>query len=254
MDQNLTQEEQEQLIVAFRFLGEARMSTYRNACDGSDFAAMALYEWNLRISAAFQEILMTLEVALRNAIDEQLSVWNQDQSGNFRNQGRLFTRSWIENPATPLHGMMQDAIAEATRQAVAASGRRQKDHPRRKVKPTHDDVLSQISFGKWTSLMPYGTNGRLKATRYTALWEESLAQVFPHAPQGDRGMRDVAARLHRLHHLRNRIAHGENILSAQPEHRLIDAFFIVKYMDPALGDWLMKISRVRAVSKQRPRD
>lgn len=254
MDQIRIQEEQNQLLVAFKFLGEARISTYRNACDGSDAAAIALYEWNLRISAAFQEILMTLEVALRNAVDAQLSAWNQAQSGNGRNQGRLFTGSWIENPATPLHSMMQDAIAEATRQAVAASGRRQKGHPRRRVKPTHDDILAQISFGKWSALMPYGANGRPRAIKFQALWEEALSKAFPYAPRGEQGARDLSARLHRLHHLRNRIAHGENILSAQPEHRLVDVFFLMKYMDPALGEWLMKISRVRAVSKQRPKN
>ncbi|TDU30527.1 hypothetical protein EDF61_101488 [Arthrobacter sp. JUb115] len=77
-----------------------------------------------------------------------------------------------------------------------------------------------------------------------------MLKAFPYASQG---ARDRSARLHRLHHLRNRIAHGENILSAQPEHRLVDVFFLMKYMDPALGEWLMKLNRVRAVSKQRPK-
>lgn len=253
MNQHLSQEENEQLAIVLKYLGAARIATYRNACDGSNASSIALYEWNLQLSAAFQEILLTLEVALRNAIDEQLSSWNQAQSGNTRNQGRSFTEDWIADPAIPLYGMTQDALAEATRQANAASGKRQRTHPRHRIPPTHDDILAQISFGKWTALMPYNYRGRPRGVEYKALWEEALFKAFSYAPAGERGMRDVSSRLHRLHHLRNRVAHGENILSAEPEHRLIDALFLMKYIDPALGDWLMKISRVRAVAKQRPK-
>lgn len=195
---------------------------------------------------------MVLEVALRNAIDVQLASWNKAQSGNARNQGRLLTEDWIANPATPLHRIMRDALAEARRQANTAAGRRLPDHPRFGTSPNHDDVLAQISFGKWPALMPYGSGGRRKGRPHVALWEEALIDAFPHAPADERGKRDVSSKLHRLHHLRNRIAHGENILSAQAEHRLVDALFLSRYIDPALGDWIMKLSRVRTVFRERP--
>ena len=252
MDEIFTSKDKNRIEVALRFLGEARLSTYRHASDGSDSSVRALYEWNLRLSAAFHEVLMLVEVAIRNVFDENLSTWNLAQSGNSRNQGRIFSRSWIEEPATPLRGMMQHAIAEAKRQAAATAGRRHGSHPTRQTPPTQDDILAQVSFGKWASLMPYDSNGQPKSVKFRLLWDEALANGFTGAPRIDKVAQDVSGRLHRLHHLRNRIAHGENILAVLPGQRLLDAFFLMKYIDPSLAEWLMALNRIRTVSRDRP--
>ncbi|MEA9984121.1 MULTISPECIES: hypothetical protein [Subtercola] len=57
-----------------RHFAEARLRHYLTECDGDHDAAMQLYEWNTAISAAFWESLSFLEVALRNAVDRQMTI------------------------------------------------------------------------------------------------------------------------------------------------------------------------------------
>lgn len=57
---------------------------YMQACRNDPGREIQLYEWNLQPGSAFQECMMTLEVLVRNAIDEQLRPWtvakNQNQN------------------------------------------------------------------------------------------------------------------------------------------------------------------------------
>ncbi len=53
------------------WLSGPRFQAYRQACDGDHDKAVALYNWNAEVSAAFMEVLYHLEVLLRNAIDRQ---------------------------------------------------------------------------------------------------------------------------------------------------------------------------------------
>lgn len=52
--------------------GSAGLVHYLTECSSDQQRAMALYEWNAAISAAFWESLSYLEVALSNAIDRQM--------------------------------------------------------------------------------------------------------------------------------------------------------------------------------------
>jgi hypothetical protein len=52
-------------------MGSSRFQRYLIAREGNHLDALALYEWNVKVSAAFLEILCHLEVLLRNAIDRQ---------------------------------------------------------------------------------------------------------------------------------------------------------------------------------------
>lgn len=56
-----------------RAISAPRMSTYRRAAANDDHA-WALYRWNVELSAAAAPLVADLEVALRNAINEQLCV------------------------------------------------------------------------------------------------------------------------------------------------------------------------------------
>lgn len=54
-------------------LSPPRFGPYLAQCHGDAEDAEALYTWNAEISAAMWEPLSLLEVALRNAIDRQMS-------------------------------------------------------------------------------------------------------------------------------------------------------------------------------------
>jgi len=70
-------------------LSAARMSTYRHYT-ASDDDALALYRWNILAAGAASETLGLVEVAVRNAIDRELRLWN---AANPNAHGRQFYAS-----------------------------------------------------------------------------------------------------------------------------------------------------------------
>jgi len=54
-----------------RWLGGPRFRAYLEVTAGEHARAVALYNWNAEISAAFLEVIYHLEVLMRNAIDRQ---------------------------------------------------------------------------------------------------------------------------------------------------------------------------------------
>src|SRR4051794_19416028 len=100
---------------------------------GSRYAdAVALYEWNVRVSAAFLEILCHLEVLLRNAIDEQFPATERHTALSISDPG-----VWLCDPAT--------LTIESREKVIDAIGRLQRERKR----PTRDRVIASLSFGFW---------------------------------------------------------------------------------------------------------
>lgn len=153
---------------------------------------------------------MILEVAVRNAIDEQLKPWNKDQGRNVNNSGFDFTDEWIAHPAIPLHGLMSAHSKNAQSYAQTARGKRPPHHPRKRAPISHDDLLAQLSFGTWTSILPNPNRPRV-STPKIRIWEEAIVYAFPKADPGDAGIRQVCEPLKRLHNLRNQVRHGINV-------------------------------------------
>lgn len=214
--------------------------------------ATDLYEWNLRIGAAFQEVMMLMEVTMRNAIDAQLRPWNVAQSGNTHNPGVTFTEEWIAHPALPLHGLMASHHKKANDYAKAARAKRPPQHPRKKAPISHDDLLAQLSFGTWPSILP-DPNRPDASIPKRRLWDEAIAQAFPKADPGTSGIKQVSVPLKRLHNLRNRVAHGELLLDVNVQARFSDVLRVLAFIDQELADWCVDVSRVRAVGKERPK-
>jgi hypothetical protein len=156
-------------------LSAARFAPYLAKSNGDTAAALRLYWWNLEISAAFHFPLHCIELALRNALHSRLC--------------DAFSRDdwWAAAPLTS-NGLLK--IAEA-RSAIARLGIR-------KICP--DDLVAQLTFGFWVSL--------ISSKYHRTLWIPALHRAFPHGP----------ASRHSLHRdfqyvltLRNRIMHFEPI-------------------------------------------
>jgi hypothetical protein len=80
-----------------RWLGRSRFQRYLKARDNRHLDAVALYEWNAQVSAAFLEILCHVEVLLRNTIDRQSPVTDPQAllsilDSRLREVGRKSTR------------------------------------------------------------------------------------------------------------------------------------------------------------------
>ncbi|MCK9900665.1 hypothetical protein MXD63_11315 [Frankia sp. Cpl3] len=85
-------------------LSAERLDPYERTCNHDLERAVALYEWNSSINAAFHEALGLFEVVLRNALHDQPTLWHQRQ----RRPGR-----WYDDPAGILEAHRRQDVADA---------------------------------------------------------------------------------------------------------------------------------------------
>lgn len=81
-----------------------RWRTYLSYAKGNHQLALDLYEWNLRAAAATHTVLSVVEVALRNAIDRSLRVWNP-------------VSEWTLDPGPVLCNLCDDDLTRAKKHA-----------------------------------------------------------------------------------------------------------------------------------------
>ena len=93
----------------FKCLHASRLAHYRVVAGGQDADALALYEWNIELAAALQDPLGIVEVAVRHAIDTQLSAWAQQHVSD---------PDWINHIAPHSASVSTRGIHHDTPQAV----------------------------------------------------------------------------------------------------------------------------------------
>jgi hypothetical protein len=193
-----------------------RLAPYEAACHGDQMAALRLYAWNIQVSAAFHGLLSCLEIAMRNAMQDQLEL----------HFGRV---DWWVPAEQVLHWVDRDKLAKAEREII-----------RRGNVPTAETVLENLSLGFWVSLL--GSGGQYQYE--TRLWRPILHRAFP----GYRGPRKP---IHRdfdyMRNFRNQVAHH-----APVHHRHLSAdhqsiFRLAGYISPVLPAWMALNDRVPQV-------
>jgi hypothetical protein len=209
---------QADLLTLERRISAERFAPYRAACADDAAQAMRLYERNLRLSAAFWEVLSDLEILVRNAMHDELTKWSL---------ARYADAVWYTDHGKVFDGEAIDAIDTARRHAVA-SGKRE----------TPGRVIAELPLGFWRFLL---------AGRYErSLWFPCLRYAFP----GIRGhgiRRDVHESMRSLHLLRNRIAHHEPIHN-RPLGMLNErALTVADWVCPVTRRWMAERSRVPAL-------
>lgn len=248
-----------------------RLEPYQQRVQGGTYESWALHNWNSNLASAFQESLSFVELVLRNSLDEQLKVWNEGENGY---------SEWSKHPASPLNNIIdRKTVNQFKNSADLARRRRASSHPRKNAPITHDDRISTATFGLWMTLFPKGDDiskaneedSRIQAAQSSGdsyaenkakskksvllskkpLWEQSLILAFPHLKNDPHG-HGVGDRVRRLHALRNRVSHMENLLDVDVDARLRDALQLVNAINPEYMDWLKKASRVDSVNSLRP--
>lgn len=210
-------------------LSPARLAHYLAEAGGDGDKAIALYEWNASVSAAFWEEFSYFEVAFRNALDSRMTA---------RHSALGRPSHWIFDDARELgrdargaghHNQPYRDVAEAIRRV------------RGNRKPTAPgQVISEISFGFWHQLV---------SKRHVAFWPD-LAGAFPNAPRRDQAL--VREPVARLRDFRNRIGHHHRIWALDILSRHEDLTEIAAYIDVDLPDWIETNSRVGALVAVRP--
>ncbi len=233
-------------------LSPERMAPFRKAT-GSQAAALELYIWNLRLSAAFSETIAIAEVVLRNAMHRELTA-TYGQTWYCRSE--LFDDRTL------------DGFAAAWRQLNNQSGNK-KPKPLKDIPP--GKFVAEVTFGTWLSLLDAGSwRGaepfREKVNYENTLWRKALHRAFPNS---DRNRKTVYRTARIVRAVRNRVAHHEPLIngvslpgeydaSGQPRRLKCDEVHnaileLVRYIDLDVHAWLCAASRVPEVLTQRPR-
>jgi len=217
-------------------LSVARFQPYLDAAGGSDDLALQLYEWNIAVSAALWEVIAVVEVAVRNAMNDQLTA--------------VCGARWYDNTAV-LDDRSLSAVREAKRRAARGVPTASPLSPGK--------VISEMSFGSWVAFLDQGGRSAAQGRRlryHDTLWTPALQHAFPAGPghqrKTNRGLRTIQS-------LRNRIGHHEKIfnepfkdtqLTLQALHA--HCLDVTRWASPDAKAWVAASSRVIAVLAQRP--
>ena len=206
-----------------RLHSHSRLVGYLGSTDGDRRLAVHLYEWNLRASGAFYELLADVELVLRNRIHEQMSTWSE-RDGQGPNW--FITRSSFLDPR--LQGVLARTLVRVEQAGESLNT---------------DRLVTELGFGFWRFLL---TN-RYRGT----LWTHAIRFAFPnlradHSPQ-------LFTKVGNLHDLRNRIAHHRPIHHRRLELDLRDAYEVIAAMSQEAEKWARGRSRVEEVMNSRPR-
>lgn len=227
-------------------LSAPRAAKYYAAADHDQDRALDLYLWSTELSGALHAQLSFVELAVRNAMDTQLAVWNAAQPGG--------SSEWAtENAAQGiLYTLMKTELKVARKNAHKDGSLRPKDHPRHGAPVNHDDVIAQLMFGAWVKLLrPFDMNAS-DALQHQ-LWIQSLHHAFPGATPDVDGRRRLGNDLNALRFLRNRVAHHDNVLSVNINARLRQMLSVMSRIDPTFPAIAMARSSVRRLLRDDPR-
>lgn len=213
-----------------RWLSAARLAKYSTAAGGDIGRALALYEWNSRISAALMRDLGHIEVGLRNAY------------------AAVIERYWA---GSPLHWTRSSQalfppvfrMRDGRQVDINTQQRAQLEQACERVGPegAPGKVIAELTFGFWRFLS--------SSAHEKTVWVPYLHQVFP--PGTDR-KRDVDSKVATLNRLRNRVAHHEPLIGENLSREAAKISALGGLLDRDLGAYVAATSSVPEVLSERP--
>lgn len=215
----------DEIIHLPNVISAPRFATYLRVCNDHPASALALYQWNLEISAAFIVPLQICEVAVRNGVVHAIeAVHGADWPWS-----PGFIRS-LPRPKASWHYDPQDDLRNVAGRAATAG-----------------KVVAELKFAFWEKLFTKGQD--------TRLWHPHLATAFPGTPHTlpvPQAREHAFASLQAIRRFRNRIAHHEPVfarnLSADYE-RLRE---MIEWRNPAAAVWLDRIQQVSEFLSRKP--
>ena len=170
-----------------RIISQKRLRRYVAACGGNTRKAMTLYRYNVELAQSLFAIISYFEVALRNAINNQL----ESTLGN----------EWLKDSVLP-NGIFSAPVLSKTHEIIL----RAYNKLQRNNAYSHTKLLAEMEFGIWKymfSPLQYRLTGR------------NLLSIFPCRPRSSAQMQYnpsyIFNELDKINTLRNRIAHHEPI-------------------------------------------
>lgn len=194
-----------------------RFAPYLARTNGDVEAAIRLYWWNVEISAAFYTPLHCLELGLRNAMHAQLYEY-------FGSEDWWTTAPLNDNGKRIVSAAAQKIIGRGVRRYCA------------------DDVVAELPFGFWVSLVSRG------AAYDRTLWVPALHRAFPFYKGRRQLLHD---HLQAMVLFRNRIMHYEPVhhRDLRADHAKI--YRLLGYVSPQMVKELDALDRVSEVLDRR---
>ncbi|RZK18391.1 MAG: hypothetical protein EOO56_16185, partial [Hymenobacter sp.] len=134
--------------TAEKFLSPARLAPYKNAAKGDEQLGLTLYLDNLRVAQSFYPALSLLEVALRNAVHNALSI-------KFKTDNWLFTEQqgfMVDPSLTYYDTARKEEIANHKILKMVLAAIKDYKEQRQHDPPNGLAIIAELSFGFWTSL------------------------------------------------------------------------------------------------------
>lgn len=198
------------------WLSDDRLVPYLAATHGDMAAALALHQYNARLSAAFKTDLDHVEVAVRNGYHRAMSAHSPDWMFD---GGALFPS---------IVGGSDRAAREQLEKAIRDAGG---------DNATPGKVVAELSMGFWKRFSEQG--------RETTLWAAHANMAFVRGTP----RRVVHEHMTALVQLRNRIAHAERIVHWPLNNYRARIDDLAKRVDPRIAAWISRNSAVPAVNE-----
>ena len=211
------------------------MARFLRATQGDTTLAYQLYLDNLRLAQAIHPIMGILEVALRNAINEQLTMhfndpdWIIHQKRGFMADRRLRRYDPKQKRAVQ-NTYLRDLVVQAEQ------GIRRIQQP-----VTAGKIIAELTFGFWTSLFD--------KVEYRVLQGQPIL-IFTQLPPKT-GRRTIVTALYEIRALRNRMNHNEPLCfngsqyDCGSTHRVYRRMNdILTWLDQDLMSWVASIDDV----------
>lgn len=201
-------------------LSVERLEVYGSNID-DDRLRLARYLLNLALCESLYSPLQFCEIALRNAVHQDLT-------------RRLGTEAWFQDPRFVLTDWARGEVTKAQDKITLA---------RKPVTPGR--VVAELQLGFWTSLFEahYEQN--------TSFLPKGIKGVFPHLPKSQHNRKDLKAKLEEIRTLRNRVFHHERIVhwtDLDAKHALI--LETIGWINPDLVDLARDLDRFAAVRSE----
>ena len=210
-------------------------------------AAVALYEYNARLSTEAWSTIADVEVVLRNVIADAVAGRHATLRGNQ-------THRWYDGPPWFTTG---NWFTDETVKSIKHAMKRVKDPgPGGGLRPGPGRVVAELTLGFWRYLLI----GRYEHS----LWNPAIRARFPALRHlaGSDSRKEVHLRIEKLNYLRNRVAHHEPIYEPfsipghaapiDPIQTLVDAIELVSWSNPGAAAWIDARSSFATVVAAKP--
>lgn len=239
----------DEVATVVRLLSPERLSALK-ALTGSDDDAITLHQETLRLGAALMHVTATVEIALRNAVCENLShhfsvpkwLTQTPVAFQWRDPERKKIEFAVDSARRAEYSKLSQADKAALDLLAYPNGRppntshlkRSKDR-RKRINISEGKVIAELTLYFWK---------RLYGPEYDqSLWRTTLKRTFPYKKLT---RAEIAVHLEQIYQSRNRLAHHEPVLHKRFNDTMTSIEFVIQRLEAAAPSSDMPLAKLVA--------